>query len=274
MTELIEQNCGPEPFTHCSLITRTREDANCYRVHAKVYATGDAKTVALRLFPDDKERSKGGYKRKNKEKSQMDETTLRKSYQRSRSTATDLCIQKGADQLLTLTTRENIEDFDIFSPAYKLFLRKMRKRYGQRFSYVAVMEYQKRGAIHVHMGVSGYYHWNTVRRAWNQALKHYGLGDGNVDFTNSRKYGHKKWNAKKIAEYICKYITKSDIAEFNKKRYWSGGATTPLVKYMGYIGVGLPMIKFLGEVISSLSRNPVRSIYEFDDRFGITVLTT
>lgn len=260
--------------SHCALITPDRQDGNCYRVHAKIYSTGDAKAVAIRLNPEDKERSRGGYRRKNKEREDMDETTLRKSYQRSRSRATDLSIQKKLDQMITLTTRENICDFELFTKPFKFFLRKMRKRYGEKFCYVAVMEYQQRGAIHVHMGVSGFYMWNTVRRMWKESLEQYSLGDGNVDFTERRKMRGIKWNAKDIAQYICKYITKTDIVLFNKKRYWSGGDTPPLDKYMGFVGIGVPIIRILEEVLGVLCKKPIRKHYEFDDRFSITVLTT
>lgn len=262
-----------QSFSECSLITRGRETGNCYRLHGKVYASGDAKAVAIRLQPDDKERSRGGYKRKNSKRSEMDEITLRKSFQRSRSNATDTAIQKELDQMLTLTTRA-IVDYEIFEKCFTMFLRKMRKRYGKKFIYLAVMEYQKRGALHVHMGVNGFYMFNTVRKLWNDSLKNFGAGDGNIDFTKAKARGLKSWNAKSIAGYICKYITKSDITEFNKKRYWSGGPTIPLVKYMGYVAIGLPMASYLEDVLKTISRKPMRSLFEFDDRFGITVVTT
>ncbi|PCI76514.1 MAG: hypothetical protein COB20_10525, partial [SAR86 cluster bacterium] len=225
------------PFSECTMISPERETGNCYRIHGKVYSTGDAKLVAVRLMPDDKDRSRGGYKRKHTKRSEMDEVTERKSYARSRSVARDTSIQKQLDQMLTLTTRE-IMEFEDFDKVFKLFLRKMRNRHGKKFIYLAVMEYQKRGALHVHMGINGFYIYNSVRRLWNKCLAHYGLGDGNVDFTKASKFGHKAWNSKNIAEYICKYITKSDVTEFNKKRYWSGGPTVPLVKYKGYCPIG------------------------------------
>ena len=260
-------------FSECTMISPRRDTGNCHRIHGKVYATGDAKLVAIQLQPDDKDGSRGGYKRKNEKRVEMDEMTLRKSYQRSRSVAKDTAIQKGLDQMLTLTTREIVE-FENFDKAYKLFLRHMRKFYGKKFIYLGVMEYQKRGALHVHMGVNGYYIYNIVRKFWNRALDHYGLGDGNVDFTKAKSKGFKSWNAKNIASYITKYITKSDITEFNKKRYWSGGPTVPLVKYLGYCPIGKGMVGFLDDVIKTISHKPVRSIFEFDDRFGITVIAT
>jgi hypothetical protein len=255
--------------------TRIAAGGNCFRVHGKLYINRDAKIVSIRLSPDDLERSRGGYKRKNSEKSEMDELTLSKSTARSRSVATDLCIQKGVDQLLTLTLRKNVEDFNLYLPAFKMFLRYMRRYYKKNFTYVATQEFQKRGAIHTHMGIAGYYDWNTVRRMWNRSLAFHGLGDGNVDFKSAKDYSrYKSWNGKRIAEYICKYITKGDITEFNKKRYWSGGVTAPLVKFMGYVTVGLPMVGLLVEVMSSITRKPHRSLWEFDDRFSIMVLTT
>lgn len=267
------QSSETRSFSECTMISPNRETGNCHRIHGKVYATGDAKLVAIQLNPDDKTGSRGGYKRKNKERLEMDETTLRKSYQRSRSVAKDTAIQKGLDQMLTLTTRE-IVDFENFDKAYKLFLRHMRKFYGKKFIYLGVMEYQKRGALHVHMGVSGYYIYNIVRKFWLRALDHYGLGDGNIDFTKSKSRGFKSWNAKNIASYICKYITKSDITEFNKKRYWSGGATVPLVKYFGFCPTGTPMATVLRRALKTICHKPMAEIFQLEDRFEITVLTT
>lgn len=262
-----------QAFSECTLISPKRETGNCHRIHGKVYATGDAKLVAIKLCPDDKDGSRGGYKRKHGKRTEMDEMTLKKSYQRSRSVAKDTAIQKGLDQMLTLTTRE-IVDFEKFDKAYKLFLRHMRKFYGKKFIYLGVMEYQKRGALHVHMGVSGFYIYNIVRKFWNRALEHYGLGDGNVDFTKSKTKGFKSWNAKNIALYITKYITKSDITEFNKKRYWSGGPTVPLVKYKGYCPVGKPMVSVLLDALKTICHKPMAEIFQTEDRFEVTILTT
>jgi hypothetical protein len=205
----------------------------------------------------------------------MDSLTLGKSVARSRSVAKDLCIQKGVDQLLTLTVRKNVKDFELYLPAFKMFLRYMRRYYKKNFTYVATQEFQKRGAIHTHMGIAGYYNWNTVRRMWNRSLGFHNLGDGNVDFKSAKDYSrYKSWNGARIAEYICKYITKGDVTEFNKKRYWSGGVTAPLVKYMGYVSVGMPMVGLLVEFLSSITRKSHRNFWEFDNRFSIMVLTT
>lgn len=261
-----------QSLADCPLVDPIRLDGNCYKITAKKYITGDVKTAAFRLYPDDKEFSKGGYKRKNRSHEDMDEITLKKSLQRSKSTAADLVLQKQLDQLLTLTTR-GCYDFEELKPVLSLFIRKMRKRY-KDFNYVAVAELQKRGAVHYHFATKGYFHYATVRRIWNYCLAYYRLGDGNVDFTSPRSKGFKTWQGKKLAKYLAKYITKDLLTAFNKKRYWSGGTTPPVEKFLGFMAVGMSMPRMLDEVVRYLTRKPIRHYFEFHDRYGVCVATT
>ena len=122
---------------------------------------------------------------------------------------------------------------------------------------------------------NGYYWFKTVHRIWNYCLAYYGLSDGNVDFTSPRSKGFKTWNSKKLADYISKYISKDfQLSDFNKKRYWSGGKAKPIERFLGFIAVGYPIGKTLDEVVSSLTRKPIRNYYEFHERYGVCVATT
>jgi hypothetical protein len=53
-------------------------------------------------------------------------------------------------KFITLTFRDNVEDLEEANRAFKQFVQRLRRRYGA-FRYVAVIEFQQRGAVHYHM---------------------------------------------------------------------------------------------------------------------------
>lgn len=53
-------------------------------------------------------------------------------------------------KFVTLTFRENITDLDRANREFKKFIQRLRRRY-KGFKYLAVIEFQKRGAVHYHM---------------------------------------------------------------------------------------------------------------------------
>ena len=60
------------------------------------------------------------------------------------------CLSIGADHLVTLTYRDNVEDRErVLTDLERL--RRMLSRGGYSMPYVAVLECQKRGAIHPHL---------------------------------------------------------------------------------------------------------------------------
>lgn len=143
---------------------------------------------------------------------------------RARSAVRKRCKMIGANQMLTLTYRENMVDPDRLERDFKLFIRRLRA-YGQ-FEYVAGIEKQKRGALHLHLAISALPFWmktaagvkvksaNLVRSVWRGVV---GLNNGNIDLTKPRSNA-----AHRVASYISKYIAKGlEDAVFNAKSYWS-----------------------------------------------------
>jgi hypothetical protein len=57
---------------------------------------------------------------------------------------------KNDDKFITLTFRENVSDLNIANYEFKKFIQRLRHKYGN-FKYIAVIEFQKRGAIHYHL---------------------------------------------------------------------------------------------------------------------------
>lgn len=252
------------------MITQGRDTGNGFYLSGRQYPDGTVELVALQLTEDDSLRRGGGGKRKNEDKSTMDERALFESSRRSRSTVRRLILSMCADRLLTLTFKENLTDIDEAWKVFKYFAKLMRWRY-KDFSYVAVPEYQKRGAVHFHLAIEGYYHANTVRNLWLRACGKY---QGNIDITSPRKAGKNSWNPKRIASYLSKYLTKNETVEFNRRRYSSGGGIKIPEPVKGWLALGMPVIKVMRETIESMTRNPVSCIHESKGYFQIFYLST
>ena len=74
---------------------------------------------------------------------------------RAKSTIRNKCLTIGADHLVTLTYRANVEDRDrVLHDLARL--RRALSRSGCSMPYVAVLERQQRGALHPHLAVKGF----------------------------------------------------------------------------------------------------------------------
>lgn len=152
------------------------------------------------------------------------EKNLERAARRAKTQVRRRCKMISANQMLTLTYRENMTEFARLQADFKLFIKRMRQ-YGE-FEYVAGIEKQERGALHMHLAISALPAWmknaqgikvksyNLVRSVWRGVV---GADNGNVDLTRPRRNA-----AHRIASYIAKYISKSvEEAVFNAKSYWS-----------------------------------------------------
>jgi len=254
------------------LITLDRDTGNGFAISCRHYASADeVEVVAIRLDKEDSLKRGGGARRKNTEKMAMDELTLRKSEARARTSLKRKVLSMSADRMLTLTFKDNVEDITVAWDRFKYFCKLMRFRYRDRFQYVAVPEYQKRGAVHFHLALSDYYHIQTVRRFWLKAVGRFG---GNVDITSPRKFGKKSWNPKRIANYISKYLSKTDSVDFNKRRYSTGGKIQVPDPERGWLALGVPVVQVMRQVVEALTRKQVACVWESEGFFGITYVST
>ncbi len=253
------------------LITPDRDTGNGYYLSCRHYPCDEVEISAIQLGPEDSLRRGGGARRKNEKKDEMDSPTLAKSSARSRTVVRRKALSMEADRMLTLTFRHNLTDIDLAWSVFKYFCKLMRFRYKERFVYIAVPEYQKRGAVHFHLAMKGYFCVKIMRHLWLRAAGKY---EGNVDITSPKKFGKKSWNPKRIGQYISKYLTKTDSVNFNKKRYSTGGEIQLPQPIRGWLALGVPVIKIMSEVIESISRKQVSTIWESEGFFGITYLST
>lgn len=254
------------------LTTLNRDVSNCYRISIREYPTGDVECSAIRFDSETRLGNSSKKERIRDKKKDMDIYTLSKSQARARKVVKQKALMMQADRLLTLTFRENLTDIQEAWSVFKYFSKLMRWRYGERFLYITVPEYQKRGAVHFHLAVKGFYHANTVRRLWHRAVGNRG---GNIDITNPQNYGIKSWNPKRIARYLSKYITKNDSVEFNKRRYSSSSTLLPPKPRFEWLALGVPVTQVLCQIIESLTHRPVSVVWHSDNYFfDIHLVTT
>lgn len=117
-------------------------------------------------------------------------------------------------KFVTFTYAENQKDIKTFFYDWKQFAKRM-KRKGYELKYLYVLEYQQRGAIHAHCVIFNeeYIPIEVIQSAW---------GKGHVDINSIR-------SVKNMGAYVCKYLTKETMAEYNSKSYHiSKGINKPI----------------------------------------------
>lgn len=169
------------------------------------------------------------------------EENVQRSLRETKKGVRYLCKQIGADHMVTFSYRENMIDLSCLKRNWKAFARLVHARYPD-WKYVAVHEYQDRGALHLHVAVKGYQDIKYLRRCWYIALgsSPESIGDAAPGAVNVRgpscRWGSKpmQWKTDKLSGYLTKYMSKTfAISEANAKRYWASKGVKPpeVVKY-------------------------------------------
>lgn len=133
-------------------------------------------------------------------------------------------------KFVTLTFADNITDLDIAHKEFDKFMKRLKRRYGG-FKYAAVVEFQKRGAVHYHF-VSDlpYIPKDELAEIWRNG------------FVRINNIAH----VDNVGAYISKYMTKAepDIRLRQRKNYFTsknldrpviirGDLADPLVEMWG-----------------------------------------
>jgi len=115
--------------------------------------------------------------------------------------------------LITLTCKDIITDLSYGYKRLRAFNQALRYSYGKSFKYIAVPEFQKRGAVHFHSlfwglpeeVVSQERTTRTIAMKWGMGFVYYKKTDGHI----------------KIANYLAKYMAKAftDPRLRNQKSY-------------------------------------------------------
>lgn len=172
------------------------------------------------------------------EQEERDIENRQRSSKRAKQRVRYLVKSITADHMLTFSYRENMTDRERAARDWKEFLRLFHQRYPD-WKYIAVLEEQERGAIHLHVAVQGKQDIKWLLRCWLLAIGQphdevqswhvHGikLGDKSLGAVNveppKKRWGgaSKQWKRDKLAGYLTKYIGKEfEETAKGKKKYW------------------------------------------------------
>lgn len=145
------------------------------------------------------------HKRKKGDSETRSEASIERNTRRMKQRVRVACRRFSPDHMITLTTRENITDFNESLISFREFMAKCQRQELISY-YVAVPEQQKRGAWHWHIAVSGYVKASELRAIW-QAI-HGGAGTASVNVTYKANPDESE-RVDAITAYLTKYITKA-----------------------------------------------------------------
>ena len=100
-------------------------------------------------------------------------------------------------KFVTLTFADNVDDLDYCNNEFKKFVKRLNYHYKIKLKYSAVIEFQKRGALHYHC-----IFYNLTQKLDVKKLSEL-WGNGFIKI-------NKIDNVDNVGAYICKYMTKSD----------------------------------------------------------------
>jgi len=103
---------------------------------------------------------------------------------------------------------------------FNQFIKRMTYKY-PRFEYLAIPEFQKRGAVHYHILCKmPFVHFNEIRTIW---------GHGNIDIKKIQSVTN-------IGAYVCKYLSKDmfDARTFGKKKFFRSQTLKNPVEIFGW----------------------------------------
>jgi len=191
---------------------------------------------------------------------------------RAKTAVRRLAKMLQADCMLTLTYRENMDDFERLQADFKAFRARLRTL--GEFHYVATVERQERGALHIHIACQHFPAWlnnehgtrvrsyNLIRSMWRRVV---GRDNGNVDLTKPRG---RNW-AHKIASYISKYVSKNiEEARFNKKSYWSSRGIPKPKQTKLWFPMGTPIRDIIVLVAQEFVMKGYDDLRQFHDRLN------
>jgi hypothetical protein len=139
-------------------------------------------------------------KEKSEEKTAYSVNRTRTEIRRLVDSNSQLC------KFLTLTFKENLTDLEKTNYLFNIFIQKMKKQFPE-FQYLAIVEFQKRGAVHYHLLCNlRYVQSKKIEKIWKHG------------FIKIKRIS----NIKNIGAYVCKYLQKEmfDKRMFGKKKYF------------------------------------------------------
>lgn len=112
--------------------------------------------------------------------------------------------------LISLTYKENMQDIHIGYKDYRSFIQALRYEYGKDVKYIAVPEFQKRGAVHFHCLFWGLPHDVFLKEKKDRTIAKI-WGNGFVDIIETDGHG-------KLSSYLAKYMAKAFVDKHLKSQ--------------------------------------------------------
>jgi hypothetical protein len=171
-------------------------------------------------------------------------------------------------KVITYTFKDNITDLTQAHELWRKYIQRLNYMVGKEVQYVAVTEFQKRGAIHYH---AIFFNFPYIKNLHDKHDKLWGYGMVKIDTKNS------SGGLPAVVRYLTKYMTKNfdDPAMLGRKRYLrSKGLFNPIQiddpevfhMFKSYL-IGRSFYDH--EVVSSFVRGDVKTFMfdEKDDEF-------
>jgi len=109
------------------------------------------------------------------------------------------------DKFITLTFKKNMTDVQESNLLFKKFRQRVEYHLGRKLSFINVIEFQKRGAVHYHcLNNLPYIRKDELSKIW---------GQGFIQINRIN-------NVSNIGAYVCKYLTKEAMKISGKKKYF------------------------------------------------------
>ena len=124
------------------------------------------------------------------------------------------------NKFMTLTFADNITDLKQANYIFNQFIKRITYKYPD-FEYLAIPEFQKRGAVHYHILCKiPFIHFSELRQIWDQ---------GNIDIKVIN-------NVTNIGAYVCKYLSKDMFNDktFGKKKFFRSQSLSQPIELLGY----------------------------------------
>ena len=186
----------------------------CYQI--KVFKLGDIYEIYKYEFPVYAGYSnfKKGNNKKNTNEN-IKKENRKKVVTRIRNNIRRLAITNFNEysKFFTATFKDNINNMDYANGQFKKFIKRVKYNYGD-FKYIAVVEFQKRGAIHYHMlSGFGYIEQKELEKIW---------GNGFVWIRDLLTANNGK-PVDNVGAYLVKYMNKNIIDKrlMGKKAYFT-----------------------------------------------------
>ncbi len=124
------------------------------------------------------------------------------------------------DLFVTFTFADNVSELKEANACWTAFVKRLKYHLGFSPAYVAVVEFQKRGAVHYHAVFFNIPYLENIKESWAEIWGHGFISIKSVQKINS------------IGAYLSKYLQKGvvDARLFNEKCYFtSRGLIKPIV---------------------------------------------